>query len=92
MHDHASATACTHCIASQPPLPSSELKGQALPLLLQFASMLADIGFIGSGGGGGRSRPGGKGWVDDKAAVWNRYASSPAVVGGTSVQLSISSM
>lgn len=54
----------------------------------QFASMLADIGFIssagssggkGSGSGGSRSR-GGRGWVDDPAASWNRYAASPAVV------------
>ena len=49
--------------------------------------MLADIGFIGGGsgdgggkgGGGGKGR-GGRGWADDKAAPWNRYAASPAVV------------
>ena len=45
---------------------------------MQYASMLADIGFVsgpgrGGGGGGGRGRT----WMDDRSAPFNRYAAHP---------------
>ncbi|KAI3433652.1 hypothetical protein D9Q98_003461 [Chlorella vulgaris] len=57
------------------------LSQQALEMLAdmrwQYASMLADIGFVAAPGGG---RGGGRTWMDARDAPFNRYASHPAVV------------
>lgn len=65
------------------------LSGQTLEMLadmrLQFAAMLADIGFISAPRGAlnrgkGSNKNGGGHWVDDRKAAWNAHSSKPAVV------------
>ena len=61
------------------------LSGQTLEMLGdmrgQFASMLADIGFVRAPGRGGpRGAKGSAAWVDDRKAAWNQHSAQPAVV------------
>lgn len=61
------------------------LSGQTLEMLGdmrgQFASMLADIGFVRAPGRGGpRGYKGSAAWVDDRKAAWNQHSAQPAVV------------
>ena len=61
------------------------LSGQTLEMLGdmrgQFASMLADIGFVRAPGrGGARGPKGSAAWVDDRKAAWNQHSAQPAVV------------
>ncbi|CAK0787622.1 hypothetical protein CVIRNUC_010844 [Coccomyxa viridis] len=57
------------------------LSGQTLEMLtdmrMQFASMLADIGFVRAPQRGAR---GSAAWVDDRKAAWNQHSAKPAVV------------
>ena len=57
------------------------LSGQTLEMLsdmrMQFASMLADIGFVRARQRGAR---GSAAWVDDRKAAWNQHSAKPAVV------------
>ena len=55
----------------------------------QFASMLADIGFVavpkGAAGRGHSGKSGGgRHWVDERKAAWNAHSSKPAVVNSRS--------
>lgn len=65
------------------------LSGQTLEMLadmrLQFAAMLADIGFVAvPKGATGRGQAGksasARHWVDERKAAWNAHSSKPAVV------------
>ena len=57
------------------------LSGQTLEMLadmrMQFASMLADIGFVRAPQRGAR---GSAAWVEDRKAAWNQHSAKPAVV------------
>ena len=61
------------------------LSGQTLEMLadmrMQFASMLADIGFVRPPGQSAqRGVRGSATWVDDRKAAWNQHSAKPAVV------------
>jgi ATP-dependent RNA helicase DHX29 len=61
------------------------LSGQTLEMLadmrMQFASMLADIGFVRPPGRSAqRGVRGSAAWVDDRKAAWNQHSAKPAVV------------
>jgi len=61
------------------------LSGQTLEMLadmrMQFASMLADIGFVRNPSKGQhRGARGSAAWVDDRKAAWNQHSAKPAVV------------
>lgn len=69
------------------------------PLSQQYASMLADIGFVGAprrggggeGGGGGGGGGRGRTWMDDRGAAFNRYAAHPgdATLEGQQVAVTV---